>query len=125
MAPLQVIAGIRASREGRELLAAVRRDHARVLDASSAQSHQIETGLHRYDVAFDQDVLVGPAQRRFLMNVEPDAVAGGVVHLRAPIGTLEALRRRPVAPIHQDAATAMLHVAPRSPAPTPSVPRRT
>src|SRR5260370_16388118 len=93
MATLQVIAGTQASREGREILEAVRRDHARVLDANSAQSHQIETGLHRYGVAFDQDVLVGPAQRRFLMNVEPAPVARAVSHLRAPIGTLEALRR--------------------------------
>src|SRR5260370_28730506 len=114
MATLQVIAGIQASREGREILEAVRRDHARVLDANSAQSHQIETGLHRYGVAFEQDVLVGPAQGRFLVNVEPDAVAGGVVHLRAPLGPLEALRRRPVAPIHQALPTALRDGATRS-----------
>src|SRR5258708_16097193 len=116
MATLQVAGGIQASREGREILEAVRRDHARVLDANSAQSHQIETGLHRYGVAFEQDVLVGPAQGRFLVNVEPDAVAGGVVHLRAPIGTLEALRRRPVPPIHHTTPNPLPHTPPRSPA---------
>src|SRR5258708_34529796 len=123
MATLQVIAGIKASREGGEVLEPVRRDHARVLDANSAQSHEIETRLHRYDVPFEQDVLVRPAQRRFLVNVETNAVAAGVVHLGSPIDTLKTLRRRPETPITQDLANAVVDVATRCPGPDRLDPR--
>src|SRR5216684_9347092 len=111
MATLQVIAGIQASRKGGEVLETVLRDHARVLDAHSTEPLEIEARLDRHDVAPLKNVLVWPAEPRLLVHVQPDAVAGRVVHLGAAVRTFVTLGRRPVASIHQDLADAVVNFA--------------
>src|SRR5260221_5370545 len=111
MSTLQVIARIQAAREGGEILEPVRCDHSRVFDPYSAEAHEVETRLDGHDVALQQCVLVRPAQRRLLVHVQPDTVAGRVVHPGPSLGALETLGRRPVTSVHQDLAYALVNVA--------------
>src|SRR5258706_3785629 len=115
MSTLQVIARIKRACKGGEVLEPALDDHARVLDADSTEAKEIKAGLDRHDVAFLQSVLARPAQRRLLVHVEPDAVAGGVVHPGASLGALESPGRRPVAPVHKDLADAVVNFAARGP----------
>src|SRR5216683_5831007 len=108
MSTLQVIAWIQAAREGGEILEPVRRDHPRVFDPYSAETHEVEARLDGHDVALQQCVLVRPAQRRLLVHVQPNTVAGRVVHPGSSLGPLETPGRRPVASVHQDLANALV-----------------
>src|SRR4029077_2935107 len=111
MVTLQVIARVKASCKGREVPEPIPGHHPRVLDAHAAEAHEIETRLDCYDVTFQQAVLARPAKRRLLVHVEPDAVTGGVVHLRSSGGALESPRRRPVATVDEDLTNALVDVS--------------
>src|ERR1700694_496680 len=84
---LHVGARIEAAVDRREVAETRGGDDAGVLDADSAQTFEVEAGLHRHDVALVEGN-VGRPEVGQLVNVEADAVTGRVDHHRGSRGRL-------------------------------------
>src|SRR5713226_6598687 len=106
----EVILGVEAARDGREVVESVRGHHPGVLDADSAEAKLVKPRLHSDDIAFSQRFVAGLAKRRLFVHIETNAVAGAVVHLGHALRTLVAHRRGPIAAVDQDLAYGEVNV---------------
>src|SRR6266851_5714386 len=104
LAHLQVVLGVEAARDGREVLESVVSDHPGVFDADAPEPELVEPGLHRDDIAFTQRVFRRLPERGLFMSIKPNAVAGAVVHLGHAIGALVAFRRGAKSTVDEDLA---------------------
>src|SRR5260370_24223386 len=86
--PLQVVLGIEAARDGREVVESIRGHHPGVLDADSAETQLVKPGLHGDDVPFSQRLVAGLAKRWLFLHVKTNPVASAVVHLGHALRTL-------------------------------------
>src|SRR5579859_7794754 len=75
---LQIVPRIEAAGDGREVLEAVGRDHAGVLDADATHTHEVQPRLDGDHVARFERLAVGAPDGRFLVHLEPDAVPEAV-----------------------------------------------
>src|SRR6266404_4646285 len=101
---LQIVLGVEAARDGREVLESMSRDHPGVFDADSPEPKLVEPRLDRDDVAFSERVIRRLPKRGLFMHIKPNAVAGAVVHLGHAVGPLVAFRRGPKAAVDEDLA---------------------
>src|SRR5689334_10669212 len=86
------------------------RHHPGVLDPAAAEAEQIQARLHRDDVALLERILGRLTKRRFLVDVESDAVTCAVVHPRHPIRSFETLARGAVAAIDEHLADSEVRI---------------
>src|SRR5258708_22926956 len=110
LAHLQVVHGVEAARDGREVLESVVSYHPGVFDADAPEPELVEPGLHRDDIAFSQRVFRRLPERGLFMNIKPNAVAGAVVHPAHAFAALLAFRRGANSTIDEDLAPRQMNI---------------
>src|SRR5260370_2547705 len=122
--PSQIILGVEAARDGREVLESVVSDHPGVFDPDAPDPELVEPGLHRDDIPFSKRVFRRPPEGGLFLHIKPNAVAGAVVHLGHAFVAPVALRRPTKATAEAPLPPPARNTLPRDPPPHPTSPDR-
>src|SRR5258708_20385567 len=85
--PLQVVLGVEAAGDGREVVESIRGHHPGVLDADSAETQFVKPRLHGDDVAFSQRLVAGLAKPGLFVHLKPNALPPPAAHLSHSLRT--------------------------------------